>query len=79
VLKPGGLALIKVPNAACWNAHLRGRRWPGVRHPDHVNYFTSRHLEQLVRASGFDECRFEWSSLLPTSDNLWAVVRRPVS
>jgi SAM-dependent methyltransferase len=72
VLKPGGKALIKVPNAACWNARLRGANWPGVRHPDHVNYFTPRHLRHLLNACGFARCRFDVISRLPTSDNLWA-------
>ncbi len=72
VLKPCGHALIKVPNAACWNARLRGVRWPGVRHPDHVNYFTARHLKRLLRDSGFARCRLHIIAALPTSDNLWA-------
>lgn len=74
VLKPGGSALIKVPNAASWSARLRGPRWPGVRHPDHVNYFTTRHLRTLVADCGFMRCRFGFISSLPTSDNLWATV-----
>jgi SAM-dependent methyltransferase len=72
VLKPGGHALIKVPNAASWNAHLRGARWPGVRHPDHVNYFTARHLKRLLSDCGFGRCRFGFIAGLPTSDSLWA-------
>ena len=72
VLIPGGHALIKVPNAACWSARLRGPHWPGVRHPDHVNYFTPRHLRRLLSDCGFSRCRFHPLSLLPTSDNLWA-------
>ena len=71
VLKPGGRALIKVPNAGCWSARLRGARWPGVRHPDHVNYFTPRHLLRLLESCGFSHCRFDAISRLPTSDNLW--------
>jgi len=71
VLKPGGHVLIKVPNAACWNARLRGARWPGVRHPDHVNYFTARHLRRLLQDCGFARCRFSLIARLPTSDNLW--------
>lgn len=76
VLKPGGCVMIKVPNATCWNAKLRGRNWPGVRHPDHVNYFSSHHLRMLLRGCGFADFRFEPLSLLPTCDNLWVVARR---
>lgn len=76
VLKPGGRLLIKVPNSTCWSAKLRGRKWPGVRHPDHVNYFSSHHLRLLLRDCGFADFRFEPLSLLPTCDNLWVVARR---
>jgi SAM-dependent methyltransferase len=79
VLKAGGRAVIKVPNADCWNARLRGCGWPGVRHPDHVNYFTARHLGRLPRDCGFGVFRFEPLSLLPTSDNLWVVATREES
>ena len=71
VLKPGGRVLIKVPNAACWSARLRGPKWPGVRHPDHVNYFTPRHLRRLLTDCGFACCGFDLLSRLPTSDNVW--------
>ena len=71
VLKPGGFTIIKVPNAACWNAKLRGGGWPGVRHPDHVNYFTPGQLRRVVADAGFAEVKFPWSWRSPTSDNMW--------
>lgn len=74
VLASGGCSLIKVPNAACWNAKLRGKNWPGVRHPDHVNYFTPRHLHRLIDKVGFERVHFPLSWRLPTSDNMWVAV-----
>lgn len=71
VLKPGGFAVIKVPNADCWNARLRGRGWPGVRHPDHVNYFSPSHLRALVERAGVGRVLFPWKWRMPTSDNMW--------
>ena len=73
VLKPEGFAIVKVPNAACWNAKLRGSGWPGVRHPDHVNYFTPRHLRRVIEQAGFARIKFPWTWRFLTSDNMWLV------
>jgi len=73
-LEPAGCAVIKVPNAACWNAKLRRGGWPGVRHPDHVNYFRPVDLKRAVDNAGFEfvHCPFPWRS--PTSDSLWMMI-----
>lgn len=72
-LKPGGLTLIKVPNAGCWNAALKGAKWPGVRHPDHVNYFRPHDLRKAVTSAGFHTISFPLLRRLPSSDNMWLV------
>ena len=73
-LIPGGRAIIKVPNFACWNRKVRGRRWCGFRFPDHVNYFTPDTLRRLCGLSGLVIVRFGWLDRLPTNDNMWMVV-----
>ena len=40
VLKPDGIAVVKVPNFGSVNRHVKGRKWCGFRYPDHLNYFT---------------------------------------
>ena len=70
-LKNDGFVLIKVPNANCWNAKLREAGWPGVRHPDHVNYFTPDTLSRMLKESGFSKLYFPMKWRLPTSDNMW--------
>ena len=70
-LKDDGLVLIKVPNANCWNAKLRGFGWPGVRHPDHVNYFTPSTLKEMVLKAGYTKIYFPTKWRLPSSDNMW--------
>lgn len=75
VLRPLGIAFVKVPNYASLNRRVMGSRWCGFRHPDHLNYFTPRTLKQMARKCGFDT----WFGLtwrLPTSDNMWALLRR---
>jgi SAM-dependent methyltransferase len=75
-LRPGGRVLVKVPNYASWNRHLRGRRWCGYRWPDHVNYFTPATLAAAARAAGLEVERMNALDRLPISDSLYAVLRR---
>jgi SAM-dependent methyltransferase len=77
ILRPGGVLIVKVPNFDCWNRRIvRGARWCGFRHPDHVNYFTPRSLTNLVRAHGFEIARFRFADRLATNDNMWLVARK---
>ncbi len=76
-LRPGGRLVIKVPNFACWNRHLRGNLWCGFRFPDHVNYFTADTLMALVRASGLEVARCSWMDRHPLSDSLYLVAEAP--
>jgi SAM-dependent methyltransferase len=52
VLKPYGVAIIKVPNYGCVNRMLLGRRWSGFRFPDHLNYFTPKTLPAMCEKAG---------------------------
>jgi SAM-dependent methyltransferase len=78
VLRPGGIAVVKVPNFASVNRLVMGREWCGFRFPDHVNYFTPRSLAAVARAAGF-ELRLGLFDRLPFSDSLWAVLMKPAS
>ncbi|MFA6959817.1 MAG: class I SAM-dependent methyltransferase [Opitutaceae bacterium] len=75
-LAENGKVLIKVPNFACLNSRLRGVDWPGIRHPDHVNYFTPKTLTRLLTECGFSKVSIPLIWRLPTSDNLWALAFR---
>jgi SAM-dependent methyltransferase len=75
-LRPGGIAVVKVPNYASWNRRLRGARWCGFRFPDHVNYFTPESLRAMAGRHGYS-VRMRLRDRLPTDDNLWAVLARP--
>lgn len=77
VLQPGGKVIIKVPNYASWNRHVRKEKWCGFRLPDHVNYFTPQSLTTLVTRSGLEVVQFSLADRLPTSDNMWMVAGRP--
>ena len=75
VLQPGGVAIIKVPNYACLNRMVMGDKWCGFRYPDHLNYFTPKTLTKMGRKAGFG-VHFGLTYTLPTSDNMYAVLRR---
>lgn len=75
-LRPGGIAVVKVPNFASLNRRLRGGKWCGFRFPDHVNYFTPASLRALAEAHGY-AVTMRLRDRLPTDDNMWAVLRRP--
>ena len=75
VLVRRGHLIIKVPNYACWNRRLSGKRWCGFRFPDHVNYFTPRSLREMVHDAGFVPVRCKILDRLPTSDSLWMVAQ----
>ncbi len=71
VLKPKGLAIIKVPNYNSLARCLIGKKWSGFRYPDHVNYFTPVTLKKMA-----EQCGYRVVSGLqdhfPISDNMYA-------
>jgi SAM-dependent methyltransferase len=70
------LIVLKVPNFGCINRHLRGSSWCGFRYPDHVNYFTPQSLKRLAAEAGFVVARQHLIDCLPTSDTMYAVLRK---
>ena len=79
VLRPGGYAVIQVPNFGCINRRVRGSRWCGFRFPDHVNYFVPDSLRGMVTGAGMSIARFRLRDHLPTSDRMWMVAQRPAA
>ncbi len=77
-LLPGGHCIIKVPNFGSVNRMVRGKEWCGFRLPDHVNYFTPDSLVQMCQQVGFHIAKFSFADRLPTSDNMWLVIQKPL-
>lgn len=75
-LKPHGSVIIKVPNFACWNRHIRKEKWCGFRHPDHVNYFTPDTLKETALRSGFLKVSMKLLDKQPLSDSMYAVLKK---
>jgi len=53
ILKPGGLLLVRVPNAATWDARLFGPCWVGYDAPRHLYVFTPATLRRYLEKSSF--------------------------
>jgi 2-polyprenyl-3-methyl-5-hydroxy-6-metoxy-1,4-benzoquinol methylase len=75
VLRTGGIAVVKVPNYASWNRRIMREGWCGFRFPEHVNYFTPDSLHKMAASVGLS-CEQSVLDRLPTSDNMWAVLRK---
>lgn len=78
VLRPGGAVYVKVPNFGSLNRRVMGVRWCGFRFPDHVNYFTMKSLADMARDCGY-AIEPRGGLTRPVSDNLYAVLRKPVT
>lgn len=74
VMRPDGIAFVKVPNYGSLNRRIMGRRWCGFRLPDHVNYFTPGTIRRLATDAGF-EVSFSIGASVPVTDNMWAFLR----
>jgi len=76
ILKSTGVIILKVPNFACWNRIIRGKKWCGFRYPDHVNYFTPRTLRRLAQEAGYTVSRQNFLDKFPLSDNMYAILTK---
>ncbi len=76
VLTSDGAIVLKVPNFACWNRVVRGRKWCGFRFPDHVNYFTPKTLQKLAEEAGYTVSRQNMLDKFPLSDNMYAILTK---
>lgn len=77
VLKPGGVAVFKMPDYASWNRYIRGEKWCGYHIPAHCNYFTPHTLAEMLRRTGFEPLPRPLADRFPTSDSLWMAARKP--
>lgn len=63
LLKPGGRLVVQVPNAACWQFKVFGRRWNGLDVPRHLHDYRAGDLRLLMERYGFDIVREKHFSL----------------
>jgi SAM-dependent methyltransferase len=63
LLETDGRLIVQVPNAACWQFQLLGRRWNGVDVPRHIFDFRGGDVEKLLQECGFEVVRRKYFSL----------------
>ena len=63
LLAPGGKLFVQVPNAACWQFLLFGKRWSGLNVPRHLIHFRAAELQELIELAGFEVTRRKFFSL----------------
>ena len=49
--------------------------WCGFQFRDDVNEFTPKTLLKMVKDTNYEVLKFNFLDYLPTSDNMWMVVR----
>jgi methyltransferase family protein len=77
VLADEGSIFVRVPNFGSVNRRVIGGGWCGVRHPDHVNYFTLRSLQKMAADCSL-QVRVLNPLLLWSNDNINAVLKKAV-
>lgn len=59
-VKPGGLLVLTTPNPGCIHARVRGiQRWNMVDPPHHINLFSRKSLDELLRGERMHPVRYE--------------------
>lgn len=77
-LRPGGKVFIRVPNFNSLNRKISKSNWPGMRYPDHVNYFTVKTLESVANNAGFNFKLYNRYKIW-LDDNIHALLIKPIS
>ena len=73
ILKPGGLAVLEVPNLASWQAKLGGGRWFHLDAPRHLVHFRGTGCSTWLATSASmcaKSTRYRWSTARMDSYNL---------
>ncbi|HEY9723552.1 MAG TPA: class I SAM-dependent methyltransferase [Oscillatoriaceae cyanobacterium] len=60
ILKPGGIAVIRLPDFGSWNARLAGPAWEGLRLPFHLYHFTPKTLRRYFDAADLEVVQFDY-------------------
>jgi 2-polyprenyl-3-methyl-5-hydroxy-6-metoxy-1,4-benzoquinol methylase len=54
ILRPSGLAVVRVPDGSSWDARLFGRYWVGLDAPRHTYVFSAETLSAFLQTTGFE-------------------------
>lgn len=65
LLRPGGAVYITTPNFASLERRLLGSDWGMICWPEHITYWTPRHLHRALREAGFDKASLKAQNVSP--------------
>jgi SAM-dependent methyltransferase len=77
-LKRTGAVYVRLPNFGSLHRRVIAGKWCGLRHPDHVNYFTLATLRATVAKAGFTTELINRITL-PFDDNITVLLRKSAS
>jgi SAM-dependent methyltransferase len=79
LLKPGGIAIIAVPNNASAGLQMSCVAWRWLDVPRHLNFFTGRSLSALCQQAGLDTTAVEYEGYCRQFTDEWADEERRIS
>jgi 2-polyprenyl-3-methyl-5-hydroxy-6-metoxy-1,4-benzoquinol methylase len=59
LLKADGLLALSTPDISSLPARISGSRWMGIKHEEHLFYFSRNTIQKLLRICGFEPVRVE--------------------
>jgi 2-polyprenyl-3-methyl-5-hydroxy-6-metoxy-1,4-benzoquinol methylase len=82
ILRPGGCVIIEVPNNDSKGFSKFGPNWPWSDIPRHINFFTERSLNDLLRTYGFKKSSVRYVGYfrqftphwIATQNEIWAAI-----
>lgn len=67
ILRPGGILAVSTPNIRSIGWYLLKENWGAIEPKVHLNLFTPRSLELLLRATGFKKALIETIDIKPAT------------
>jgi SAM-dependent methyltransferase len=72
ILNRGGIVAIDVPNMACWGFEKYGAAWWHADAGRHLQFFTQKSLDALLRAAGLTAFQWHYSGFVGQFSKKWA-------
>jgi SAM-dependent methyltransferase len=75
-LRGGGLLVVAVPNIQGLLRYILGKAWRGFSFPEHLFFFTKKHMWELLNRAGFGAIESPWLENNPFRDTVYYYARK---
>ena len=75
-LRGGGLLVVAVPNIQGLLRYILGKTWRGFSFPEHLFFFTKKHMWELLNRAGFGAIHSPWLENNPFRDTVYYYARK---